>query len=141
MSEIHFIEKFRIPSITQQEHRIGISKNGKGYIYEQQELKDARALIRAHMAQHKPDAPLSGPLFVSVSWMYNDAEGKHDDLEYKVTKPDTGNLNKMLLDEMTRLGYWKDDAVISVELTRKFWTHDFEGVIITAMELPKVGAL
>lgn len=47
--------------------------------------------------------------------------GKHYDGEYKYTKPDTGNLNKLLFDVMEDLGYWDNDARVASEITEKFW--------------------
>ena len=40
---------------------------------------------------------------------------------YRITKPDTDNLNKMLKDEMTKLHFWKDDAQVCLEIIEKFW--------------------
>ena len=40
-------------------------------------------------------------------------KGKHSDGEYKATKPDTDNLQKMLKDVMTEVGFWKDDALVA----------------------------
>ena len=47
--------------------------------------------------------------------------GKHRDGEYKITKPDTDNLVKMVKDVMTDLGYWRDDAQVASEVIEKFW--------------------
>ena len=40
----------------------------------------------------------------------------------KTTRPDTDNVEKMLKDEMTRLGFWKDDAQVCVEIILKYWS-------------------
>lgn len=125
---IQFFEPMKIPSITQQEHRIGVTKTGKKYIYEQQELKNARALIRAHMARHKPEAPLEGPIELNVMWIYQSDE--HEEGEFKITKPDTDNLVKMLKDELTRLGFWMDDAQVCREGLQKIWSRNVEGIMI-----------
>ena len=135
---IQFFEPMKIPSVTQQEHRIGVTKTGKKYIYEQQELKNARALIRAHMARHKPEAPLEGPIMFNVIWLYQSED--HEEGEYKVTKPDTDNLIKMLKDELTRLGYWRDDAQVCSESNQKIWTRGSEGIIVMIDQLGKVMA-
>ena len=46
---------------------------------------------------------------------------KLKDGEYKTSKPDTDNLQKMLKDVMTDLNYWKDDAQVASEIIEKFY--------------------
>ena len=48
-------------------------------------------------------------------------KGRHRDGEYRVTRPDTDNLQKLLKDCMTQAGFWKDDAQVASELCEKFW--------------------
>ena len=53
---------------------------------------------------------------------------------WKVTRPDNDNLQKMFNDEMTRAGFWLDDAQIVVEHVEKYWAA--EGHIdVTIFEL------
>ena len=133
---IQFFEPMKIPSITQQEHRIGVTKTGTKYIYEHQELKNARTLIRAHMALHKPEAPLEGPVELDVIWIYRSDD--HEEGEFKTTKPDTDNLVKMLKDELTHCGFWKDDAQVCREQLTKIWSKKKEGIIVSVGNLPEV---
>ena len=39
----------------------------------------------------------------------------------KASCPDTDNLNKLLKDCMTKLGFWNDDAQVCREIIEKFW--------------------
>lgn len=55
--------------------------------------------------------------------------------EYRITKPDTDNLQKMLKDCMTLVGFWKDDALVASEITEKFWAEK-PGIYIRIEELP-----
>lgn len=48
-------------------------------------------------------------------------ERQHKDGEYRITKPDTDNLQKMLKDCMTVCGFWTDDALVASEICEKFW--------------------
>ena len=41
----------------------------------------------------------------------------HKNGEYRITKPDTDNLQKMLKDCMTLVGFWQDDALVAVSYT------------------------
>ncbi len=54
--------------------------------------------------------------------------------QYKHTKPDTDNLQKLLKDCMTELGFWKDDALVASELVQKFWGEK-TGIYINIEEL------
>ena len=123
----------KIPTITQQEHRIGIAKNNKPYIYEQQELKNARALLRDSLAKNVPDVEYTSPVRLIVKWCYP-ITGKHFNGEYKATKPDTDNIIKMLKDEMTKLHFWKDDALVASEINEKFYSA-VVGIFVSIEEL------
>ena len=107
------------PTVTHQEQKVHVAK-GKPVFYEPPELKAARTKLEAHLAKHKPDDPAAGPVRLMVKWCFP-LKGKHQDGEWKVTKPDTDNLQKMLKDCMTRLGFWKDDAQVCCEIIEKFW--------------------
>jgi Holliday junction resolvase RusA-like endonuclease len=55
---------------------------------------------------------------------------------WKTSKPDTDNLIKMIKDEMTRLGFWGDDAQICSEWSAKLYGRT-SGVFIKITELEK----
>lgn len=129
---MHFFLSMDPPTKTQQEHRVGISKNGKPYFYEDQDLKKARMDLRRALSRFVPDEPYTNALRLTVKWLF--PKKKHRDGEYKTTKPDTDNLNKMLKDEMTRLGFWKDDALVASEIIEKFWA-EVPGIFINIEEI------
>ena len=54
--------------------------------------------------------------------------------EYRITKPDTDNLNKLLKDCMTEVCFWKDDSLVASEIIEKFWA-DKPGIYIKIEEL------
>lgn len=120
------------PTVTHQEQKIHIVKE-KPVFYEPAELKAAREKLEAHLAKHKPDAPVSGPIRLMVKWCFP-MKGKHQNGEWKISKPDTDNLQKMLKDCMTRLGFWKDDAQVCSEIIEKFWAK-VPGIAISIEEL------
>lgn len=129
---MHFFLNMDPPTKTQQEHRVGISKNGKPYFYEDQDLKKARMDLRRALSRFVPDEPYTNALRLTVKWLF--PKKKHRDGEYKTTKPDTDNLNKMLKDEMTHLGFWKDDALVASEIIEKFWA-EVPGIFINIEEI------
>ena len=129
---MHFFLAGDPPTITAQERRIGKRKDGSLYIYEDRELKEVRMLLRARLSKVAPEDPMDGPLRLVVKWMFPNGQHKHG--TYKTTKPDTDNLNKMLKDEMTRTGFWKDDAQVASEIIEKFWSKE-PGIFVEVQRL------
>lgn len=112
------------PTTTAQEHKVGI-RNGKPYFYDPPELKDTKQKLMAYLGQHKPKDPFTGPLCLCAIWMYP-ASGKHKPGTWRDTKPDTDNLQKLLKDCMTMVGFWKDDAQVVQEIIEKRWVRSEE---------------
>ena len=119
------------PTVTHQEKKIGV-RGGKPYLYEPAEVQAARTKLTAHLGQHKPDEPMKGAVRLVVKWCF--PRGKHKDGEYRTTKPDTDNLQKLLKDCMTTVGFWKDDAQVASEICEKFWA-EVPGIWIRAEEI------
>lgn len=128
-----FMAMKNVPTVTHQEKQVHIV-NGKPVFYEPQRLKAARAKLMAHLAQHRPDEPLACGIRLISCWCFPRGD-KHRDGEYKLTRPDTDNLQKLLKDCMTEVGFWKDDALVASELCEKFWA-DIPGIYIRIEELP-----
>lgn len=116
---IRFFMPMIPPTVTHQEKSLTV-RNGKPATYEKPELKAARAKLEAHLSKHRPDTPMTGPLGLIVKWCFP-ITGKHQDGQWKTTRPDTDNLQKLLKDCMTKVGFWKDDAQVCSEIIQKFW--------------------
>lgn len=106
------------PTCTHQEKQVHVV-NGRPVFYEPEEVKAARTKLRAHLSRHIPEEKYTGPVRLVVKWCF--PRGRHRDGEYRGTKPDTDNLQKLLKDVMTDLGYWKDDSLVASEIVEKFW--------------------
>ncbi|HJC24958.1 MAG TPA: RusA family crossover junction endodeoxyribonuclease [Candidatus Eisenbergiella merdavium] len=119
------------PTVTHQEKQVRVV-NGKPVFYEPAELKAARSKLKAHLAQHRPEKPYGTPVELVVTWCF--PRGKHKDGEYRATKPDTDNLQKLLKDCMTDTGFWKDDCLVCREIVEKFWAQ-IPGIYIRIEEL------
>lgn len=115
------------PTVTHQEKKWTV-RGGKPVPYETQELKEARAKLTAYLSQHKPDAAYDSGVRLITKWCFP-ISGKHKNGEYKISKPDTDNLQKLLKDCMTSVGFWADDALVASEITEKFWA-DIPGIYI-----------
>lgn len=107
------------PTVTHQEHKVTVIK-GKPVFYEPAELKEARSKLMANLAKHIPKKKYEHGVRLTVKWCFP-IKGKHKDGEYKNTKPDTDNLQKLLKDCMTACGFWKDDALVSSDICEKFY--------------------
>ena len=107
--------------------------NGKPVVYDSAELKAAKAKLEAHLAKHRPAEKYTGGVRLVTKWLFP-VTGDHRNGEYKISKPDTDNLQKMLKDVMTDLGFWKDDALVASEIIEKFWA-DVPGIYIKIEEV------
>lgn len=127
------------PKTTAQEHKITVV-NGKPRFYDPPKLKAVKEMYMNELSQYAPDEPISGPVALTVSWVYK-ANSRHGHAELKTTKPDTDNMMKALKDCMTKCGYWKDDAQVAIERSVKFYAEDFEGIIIEYNEVEIKGEI
>lgn len=121
------------PTKTYQEHKLGVNKSGKPFLYEDAELKAVRNKLTACLGQHVPPEKFDGAVRLICRWCFP-ITGKHKDGEYKTSKPDTDNLQKLLKDCMTAVGYWKDDAQVASELAEKFYS-DVPGLFIKIVSI------
>ena len=129
---MQFFMPMKPPTVTQQEHRVTV-KSGKPVFFDTQEIKNAKVKLRDNLADFVPDEPYDCGVRLMVKWLFPVTE-KHTDGEYKITKPDTDNLQKMLKDIMTDLKFWKDDALVASEIIEKFYA-DIPGLFIVIQEL------
>ena len=100
----------------------------KGYIhhYKKKNVAQAEAILRDALLPYVPAEPIQNkPIKLVVCWEfpYPKSAKKHkpDWYRWKITRPDTDNLNKLLKDVMTDMGFWKDDALICNETVMKMY--------------------
>lgn len=119
------------PTVTAQEHKIMV-KNGKPIFYDPPEVKNAKSKLLSTLCPHKPKEPYKCAVRLTCKWLF--PKGRHNDGEYRTTKPDTDNLQKLLKDCMTKCGFWEDDALVASEICEKFWA-EVPGIYIKIEEL------
>ena len=129
--KIEFFMVMEPPTCTHQEKQVRVV-NGKPVFYEPPELKRARQKLVGHLAKYKPPKELKGALELVTKWCF--PRGKHRDGEYRTSRPDTDNLQKMLKDCMTVTNFWQDDAQVVREIAEKFWA-EIPGIYIRVTEL------
>lgn len=121
------------PTATAQEKKVTVV-HGKPRYYDPANVKAARAKLTRHLLHHRPKTPIMGPVELTTHWLF--PKGKsHKDGEWRVTRPDTDNLQKLLKDCMTRLGFWQDDAQVVREIVEKRWSDDPTGIYIKIEKL------
>lgn len=114
---------------------------GRIHHYKKKNVRQAEAILRDALLPYLPAEPIVDmPIRLSVLWMFpypkNARKHKPGHSRWKITRPDTDNLNKLLKDVMTDMGFWKDDALISLENIQKVYD-DEPGIriSITTMEM------
>ena len=120
MYDLQFFMPMVPPGTTFQDKELAVQK-GKPVIFDSAELIAVKMKLRGHLAKNVPPEPFRGAVRVITKWCYP-ATDKHPDGTWKITKPDTDNLQKALLDCMTKLGFWKDDAQVCSQIVEKFWS-------------------
>ena len=130
---MEFFIKMRPPTATAQEKKVTVV-NGRPVFYDPAPVKHARKELTGALIVHRPDKPMAGPLALSVIWLF--PKGKsHKNGEWRITKPDTDNLQKLLKDCMTKCGFWKDDGQVVRETVEKRWADEPTGIYIEIAEL------
>ena len=111
-----------------------------GYIhhYKKKNVAQAEAILRDALLPYVPEEPITDkPIMLCVKWMFpfpkSARKHKTGYSRYKITRPDTDNLNKMLKDVMTDMGFWKDDALICCEFIQKIY-NDEPGICIEIVD-------
>ena len=126
------------PTATHQQQKIRVvERKGRHVplVYDGEEVAAARSKLTAHLAAFRPSEPLTGPVSLLVKWCFPlDEGGRHHNGEWRTTRPDTDNVQKLLKDCMTGLGFWRDDAQVCSEVAQKFWA-DVPGIYIEVGEL------
>ena len=122
------------PTCTYQEKKVAVIK-GKPVFYDPPEVNQARIKLCGHLAKHKPEKIYDCGVQLVTKWCF--PREKHQQGEYRVTKPDTDNLQKLLKDCMTSVGFWKDDVLVASEVIEKFWG-DPPGIYIMIRELAEL---
>lgn len=119
------------PTVTAQERQVTV-RNGKPVFYDTPAIKDAKAKLCGALIRYRPKEPFTAAVRLTVKWCF--PKGRHRDGEYKATRPDTDNLQKMLKDCMTKCGFWADDALVASEICEKFYAA-VTGIYIRVEEL------
>ena len=123
------------PRTTAQMQKVAIV-GGRPRFYKPSNVQKAKDTLIKHLRPFRPKEPIMGPIELHVVWLF--PRGRHKHNEWKITKPDTDNLEKLLKDCMTELGFWHDDAQVVKETCEKRWSDEPTGIHIEYDPLPKI---
>lgn len=132
MFNLQFFMPMLPPTTTFQAKELAVVK-GRAVIHDSPQLHAVKAKLMGYLSKSVPAEPFQGPLRVIVKWCYP-ATDKHPAGTWKTSKPDTDNLQKALLDCMTKLRFWKDDAQVCSQIVEKFWS-EVPGVFVYITQL------
>ena len=125
---MNFVIAINPPTTTAQMKQVRVVK-GKPIFYDPPAVKAAKDKLSAYLSVNRPQKPFEGPLSLRVMWLF--PRGKsHKNGQWRSTRPDTDNLQKMLKDCMTKCRFWNDDAQVAREIIEKRWSDEPCGIYI-----------
>lgn len=104
--------------------------------YKTSKIKQSEYLLVRALSGKQPRKTCETPIELSVTWLFPHTK-KSKDGERKGTRPDLDNLQKLLQDIMCKLGYYKDDSLITDLTLKKRW-HRHSGLIIEINEVETI---
>jgi len=124
---MEFFIKCNPPKTTMQSAtRIFKTKDGRMFIGKTDKAKSVREELMALLMPYVPEKPLEKPLKVTIEWGYPYLKTiRKRDIGKLIPcdkRSDIDNLMKGVGDILTRMGFWKDDALIWDLRFRKFYT-------------------
>lgn len=117
-----FLPMKDVPRATYQMKRMMV-RDGKPMLIDSPQTKLARHEFSWRTKKYRPDAPIESPVELYVQWRFPLTKRSKEG-QWKTTRPDTDNLNKMLKDVLTANGYWKDDSYVVREIIEKIWSEN-----------------
>ena len=132
--------EFTIPLIVhpKQGDRVQVvSRGGKTWAHHHQPdkvLDNARA-ITTLCGRHRPmRGPIRLSLFFRYPWRTSEPKKNRNGFKPKDTKPDLENLEKQIVDELERTGFFVNDGQVAEKHSQKGWTEQGSvSVIIETM--------
>ena len=135
MNEKWFLEftlDMNPPSTTAQQKGVRVA-GGRPLFYTKNKVTEAKVAYMMALKPYVPDEPMKGALGVMFHFKKHSKHQKEG--AYKTTRPDLGNIEKLLEDTMAEMGFYKDDAQIVDRRGIKTWTRGPGCIEISLREL------
>lgn len=105
------------PRATAQQRKV-FRTGGKVRAVDPKHVTESKRFLALALKRYAPKEPITGPLCVDLvftfGWLCSDTNRtKSNGWRWKTTSPDCDNQAKIILDVMTRLGFWEDDNQIA----------------------------
>lgn len=114
------------PTATAQQKGVFV-RGGKVRFFTKKKVREGENFLAALLSMHAPDVPFSEPVAVKVRWTFPWRKSERKSIVTAgnpvphTSRPDLDNLEKALLDVMTRLNFWTDDSLVTEKSTSKWW--------------------
>lgn len=127
-----FIEIKGNPSTVTAQQKGETVISGRVHHYEKKKVTDAKLGLMWQLKPYVPAEPLTGPIFIKIEWQFELKTCKKR--AWKTTKPDLDNLEKGLLDVLTKMKFWEDDAQVAIKTSCKKKVPVGEGLLRIQIE-------
>lgn len=114
------------PTTTAQQKGVFV-RNGRARFFTKAKVRRSEDFLAALLSMHAPDAPFDCPVSLAVRWTFPWRKSERKSVVRAgvptphVSRPDLDNLEKALLDVLTRLRFWTDDSLVADKRTSKAW--------------------
>lgn len=118
MKDQFYLHFDTMPKGTAQQKRY----NGRtGTYFKSRTLMETEKIFHHALYPHRPKKPSELPVKVCLRFYFDVKDKKKWGLP-KTTMPDVDNYCKAFLDQMTKCGFWADDAQVYRLVAEKYWS-------------------
>lgn len=115
-----------LPPTTTAQQKGAYVRGGKVRFYTKASLKAIEHTYGVHLAAARPAQPIAGPVHLVIRFAFpfrsrEAARIKAEGYRLHDVRPDLDNLEKLLIDTMTKARWFADDSQISIKITAKLW--------------------
>lgn len=114
------------PTATAQQKGVYV-RNGRVRFFTKAKVRESESFLAALLSMHVPDVPFSTPVSLTARWTFPWRKSERKGVVRAgvpvphTSRPDLDNLEKNLLDVLTRLNFWTDDSLVADKRTSKCW--------------------
>ena len=132
MTKGEFVLMFdKMPTATAQQKGIN---HKTGTVFTKKKVQAVKDMFMQELVKHAPEKPIDGPVAITIHFQF-DIKDKKKRGKWKTTRPDTDNMEKLLLDCMTQAGFWLDDAqVVSKWALKQYSASGSAAIVINYRE-------
>lgn len=120
------------------------ARNGRARVYDPGTAEGWKSDIAAAARPVLPAAPLTGPVVLRIDFFFPRPKNHYVKAGLRIgaplwhrSKPDADNAAKAVMDALTTLGAWEDDAQVVTLIVRKYYAADVQntGALVTVEAL------